>query len=596
MTRAIKHWLVHPRLPIHLAVLAVLLALPSLWIGWQFDDHFHRLTMLGHEEVPAHPLEVFASVRDDPDVLHRYVDTGLFPWWTPPDFRLAFFRYLSAASMWLDYLLWPNIPMLMHLHSLAWYAAMVGVATLLYRRLLGASWWAGLAALLYAVDEAHVGPAAWLANRNALLAAVFGFLSLWSFDRWRKNGSKRDAAWSPIFLGLALCSGEMALATGGYLLAYVLFLDSGRWRGKLRALVPHLLVFATWAAVYRVFAFGTRGSDFYQDPLGRPVAFLGALFERVPVLLLGQWSPVPADWAIAFPEEAFPIFWLAGAVVIVLGAVFVWPLLRTNRMARFWALGMALSLVPVSGVVPANRLLLFVGLGAMGLAVEFLRGIRDGSDWVPTGRLWRVPARVMVVLLAIAHLALAPLMSPLIAYSLKLFGDPMVAAMASVPDDPAIADQDLILVNPPDYLFLVSPIGTMKMLEDKPYPRRLRGLVAGMSAVEVTRLDDFSLAVRTPDGIFGGSLGRLFRSRRDPMHVGQQFDVTGMRVEITETDPDGNPLEFRHTFAVPLEDPSLRWLQWDRDQYVPFVLPPIGGSVALPPSYGPLDVLKQPSR
>jgi hypothetical protein len=69
-----------------------------------------------------------------------YIDFGLFPWWTSPGLRLAFFRPLSAISMWVDYQLWPNLPALMHLHSLLLYAALVAAATLLYRRLLGATW------------------------------------------------------------------------------------------------------------------------------------------------------------------------------------------------------------------------------------------------------------------------------------------------------------------------------------------------------------------------------------------------------------------------------------------------------------------------
>jgi hypothetical protein len=593
---ALKRWLVQPRLPLHLAVLATLLALPALWVGWQFDDHFQRLTMLGHELIETHPLEVFSAMRDDPALLREYVDRGLFPWWTIPDFRLAFFRYLSAISMWLDYQLWPDVPALMHLHSLAWCAALVGVAALLYRRLIGATWWAGLAALLYAVDDAHVGPTAWLANRNALLAAVFGILTVWSYDRWRRDGSRKDATLSPIFLGLALCSGEMALATGGYLLAYALFLDSAGWRRRLTALAPHLLVFVTWAVIYRVLEFGTHGSDFYQDPLGRPAAFLGALVARAPVLLLGQWTSVPADWAMLFPDDVFWSFWLGGAAVIVLGAVFCAPLLRRNAMARFWALGMMLSLVPISAVAPANRLLLFVGLGAMGLLAEFVRGILDGGDWVPERRLWRGPAYALVVLLAITHLVLSPLVSPLAAYSLKPLGEPMIQAIASVPDDPQIAEQDLVLVNPPDYLFLASSITTLKILEGKPYPRRLRVLVSGTSPVSVTRLDEFSLRLGAKEGIHGGVLGRLFRSRYDPMHPGQRFELTGMSVEITRTDPEGNPVEFVHTFSVPLEDPSLRWLRWDTDGYVPFAPPPIGESVDLPPSYGPMDVLRRQVR
>ena len=67
------------------------------------------------------------------------------------------------------------------------------IAAVLYRRLFGregrgALWAAGLAALLYALDDAHSLSTAYLANRNALLATFFGLLSLYCHVRWRDDG------------------------------------------------------------------------------------------------------------------------------------------------------------------------------------------------------------------------------------------------------------------------------------------------------------------------------------------------------------------------------------------------------------------------
>ncbi len=76
----------------------------------------------------------------------------------------------------------------MHLHSLLWLGALVVAAALLYRRILGPTWVAGLAALLYAVDDAHAAPAAYIANRNALIATCFGVLCLLCFARSRQEG------------------------------------------------------------------------------------------------------------------------------------------------------------------------------------------------------------------------------------------------------------------------------------------------------------------------------------------------------------------------------------------------------------------------
>ena len=134
--------------------------------------------------------------------------------------------------MQLDFLLWPELPALMHLHSLLWLALLAWAATLLYRETLGATWAAGLAALLYAVDDAHAAPAAYIANRNALVATAFGVLCLLCFARWRRQGWRPGAVLSPALLALALAAGEIALATAAYLGSYALLLGPGAPCGR----------------------------------------------------------------------------------------------------------------------------------------------------------------------------------------------------------------------------------------------------------------------------------------------------------------------------------------------------------------------------
>ena len=65
----------------------------------------------------------------------------------------------------------------------------------------------------------------------------------------------------------------------------------------------------------------------------------------------------------------------AVACVAMLAAALA-PLLRRDREARFWTLGMVLALLPISATFPANRLLFFVGLGAMALLARLLASAR----------------------------------------------------------------------------------------------------------------------------------------------------------------------------------------------------------------------------
>ncbi|HTQ79883.1 MAG TPA: hypothetical protein VMM92_07800, partial [Thermoanaerobaculia bacterium] len=158
LREAAGFWLTHRGLPLYLALLGVFLTLPSLWIGWQLDDYPQRLVMLRAPEVEVAPLSAFATLPGTPSSNARLRDRGILPWWSAPDLKLAFCRPLSAASLWLDYQLFPGSPALMHAESLLWFAALIAVLTLLYRRLLVPLWVAGLAALLYAVDSTHAVP------------------------------------------------------------------------------------------------------------------------------------------------------------------------------------------------------------------------------------------------------------------------------------------------------------------------------------------------------------------------------------------------------------------------------------------------------
>lgn len=578
-------------LPLFSALLATALASPALFVGLQIDDFSHRLVMLRAPGVDVRPLSVFASLTGDVRQNMQLMDRGLLPWWAAPDLRFAFCRPLSAASLWLDYRLWPDRPALMHFQSLVWLALAVGAVAVLYRRVLGAGWPAGLAGLLWAVDDAHAIPAAWIANRNALLATFFGVVALICHDRWRRDGWRWGPVGSALFLALGLLSGEMALATAAYLVAYALFLEKRPGRARLASLVPAGLTLAAFLIFYRLAGFGTHGSGAYVDPLDDPFAFARAFLERAPLLLFGQWSPVPADLTLLLPRHAAGILYLVALGTVGLLALLLAPLVRAERVARFFALGMVLSLVPLSATFPSNRLLLFVGIGGMGLLAQFLAGTYNRSGWQPSSLLLRRLATVCAVALAFVHLVLAPVMTPVAAYSVKVFGAPMRRAAASLGDGASPANQDLILVNSPDYLMFVSYVPAVRSFEGKPTPSRVRGLVAGPVAVEVSRPDERSLRLRLSGGLYEGPVGRLFRSDRGPLRVGDAVALPGMETRVNALAKDGQPRDVTFRFGATLEDPSLRWARWGRDGYVRFVPPPVGQTVILPAARTPIPGL-----
>ena len=606
LRRRLAAWLAGPRLPLHLALVAVVLCLPALGGGWQLDDYFHRVVLRGDVETGHSPLELFSVMRHGPEILHEYIDLGLFPWWTSENLRLAFFRYLSAATHWLDYRLWPDSAVLQHAHSLLWLGAVVAAAALVYRRVHGATWVAGLAALLYAVDEAHGAPAGWLANRNALVATFFGLLCLLAHERWRRGGGgARSAALAAVFFALALAGGEMGLGAFAYLVAFAVFLDPGGPRQRLISLAPCGAVLLGWAALYRGWGFGAAGSGLYVDPAGQPLEFAARLVERAPYYLAGQLTPLPAELGVLVPAgSAAGYRWLVLGMLLLM-AVILAPVVARRCEARFWALGMLLAVVPLCATFPSNRVLFFVGLGGMGLVAQWFEirwpQIQGGQIRVPPTEEgeghrgpggWRWPIRLAAVGLVATHLVLAPLLLPFNTQSFVQFGEPITRAILSLPEAAVLDGRELVVVNAPEYLSYVSQAGSILLLNGHPMPHRIRGLAIGPSAVTARRIDERTLDLSMAGGFLSGPLGSLFHDSLAPFAVGESFVVPGMTATILEQTPAGAPRTVRFRFPEALEVPDRSWVQFVDGRFLPFEPPPVGGAVELPPALGPFEMLQ----
>ncbi len=568
----------------------LILTLPALRIGWQLDDILHRVAFLELPGVLVPPARVFSFVTGDPASTRELVEQGIFPWWAVEDLRLKFWRPISVFTHWLDYRLWPMSAPLMHVHSLVWLGLAVFAVGVLYRRLIGVAWIAGLAIMLFALDDAHAHPAAWLANRSALVALTFGTMSLVMHDKWRRTGWQPGVWVSPLCLGLALASAEFGAGALAYLISYTFFVESGGWRKRSMALAPHAAVLLGYAVFYQQLGYGTEGSGFYVDPLREPLAFIGVLFERAPILLAGQWGPLPADGYGSLDGAEAVALWGASVGLLTLLSVALVPLIRASHTARFWAGGMALSLVPIAATAPSNRLLLFVGIGSMALLAEWLTGLLSRSAWTPSSRIWRAFAWTLVAVLVPVHLVVASLLRPLSTHAVAVVGEPVKAAVASIPTDRLLREQDLVIVNTPDHFLFVSHITAVKQLEGHPIPRRVRGLIGAPVAIALTRIDPHSLRARMDDGLMKGGLGALFRGPNSPLKIGDQIALEGMTVRIEALTADQRPRVVVFRFDRTLEDPSLRWLSWRDGVFVPFTPPRLGETIRLPRTVGPLDM------
>ena len=201
-----------------------------------------------------------------------------------------------------------------------------------------------------------------------------------------------------------------------------------------------------WALAYKIGGFGAHGSGFYVDPLRDPVGFVSAFVERARLLLLGQWTPIPAEMGLVYApgtDKALELRVISLAVVAILAGLLI-PLMARQRVARFWGVGVLLSLLPVAAVGPENRVLFFVGLGSMALLAQLAQTAFAAGPAAPASRAWRLAARVAVIVLLPIHVIVAPMLALRGIQRQAKASEAMLRAIASVPDDPQIAAQDLI--------------------------------------------------------------------------------------------------------------------------------------------------------
>ncbi len=549
------------------------------------DDYLHKLLMIGSDS-PIRPLgspiDMFNFFDGDPDRTAEIMDYGFFPWWTYKGIKGVFWRPLASITHWLDYILWPDIPLLMHVQSVLWYGILAAAVAFLYRRFISIAWVAGLAALFYAIDDAHGTPVGFLANRNAVMATLFGVLTILIHDKWRREKLRIGIVVGPALLAASLLSAEAGIATCAYLFAHAVFIDRGTLRRRFAVMIPYLAVVVIWRFLWTYLGYGVENMGAYIDPLSEPLSYIAAVKNRAPFLLLGQWALPPSDLTIMIHPKYAILLWRIALVFLVILIVALIPLLWRQRSTRFWATGMILSVLPICATLPTDRLLTFVGIGAMGLVAQFIYFVFGKTDGRSRLILWRIPAIAFTGIFILIHLIIAPLALPVrAAYPMipKKFSDKLMITEGL---DESVVNQDLVIINPPiTFLMLQSPM--IWECNNQPIPRHLRILTSSLfQPVEIYRPDAKTLIVRPAYRFYAHVLDALFRDKENPFSVGDKVELTGMTVEIREITNNGQVTEAAFIFSVALEDSSLRWLQHKDGAFVSFTPPAVGQRVVLP--------------
>lgn len=599
MRGRIVQWLASHRIGAVCTLVAVLLSLPALTGGLQADDYFlfGRYTdQPSYRALRSFPWDGFKWVPSGvPDRLSWTIDHGFSPWWGSPGGQVRFFRPLSSLTHWLDFTLLSLPPWAMHLHSVLWYGLVVWLASRLYRRLLGPAAVAGLASVMYAVDFSHGVPVGWIANRNSVLATACGLASLLLHRHGSETRRARFTVLGALLFGGALSAGEAGLATAGFLFSYAVTLDTRTWRQRVLSLCPSLLVGLLWAVVYRLGHFGVRGGGLYVDPITRPLRFVQQLVPHSLLLLAGEILGPLVDLSIVMRREQRWLLWGAAALSLAVFVRVIWPLLRRDRVAQFFALGTLLSVLPSTATFPSVRLLVFASFGWLGLLSQLCAAV-----WFPAEDRVALPAsptwltRGVAGLLGGLHSVLSPLIFLSTIGQIGLLDRQISALTHTLPSDAQLTSQRLVFVDIPDVLYGFYTIPWLAA-HHRPAPRAMLELSVGTIPIQIQRTSDRVLEFRSASGLLGGGFSTLNRSVDEPFSVGETVHLDDVSIEITALAPSGQPSVIRITFAAPLEDPRYRFVAWEARGWVAWSPPPVGQSTARPARPHPfLQLLSAP--
>ena len=605
--------------PLVIAGIAAVMMLPALNAGLIQDDLLHRTRLVKPSKIskqltetgliPPGAGKLSTALLDMYSLTRTRRDTDRLmecPWWTARGLRIANWRPLDSFTHWLDYRLFPNSPRLMHLHNIIWFTAVIFLVSILYRRFMAPIWMATLAALFYTFDDSNYFPAMWIANRNLLLALFFSILTLLLHDKWRRNHSLAAGIAAPFTLLLSLLSTEAGIATFAYLFAYALIIDRESRIRRIFSLSPAFVVIVAWRIVYNALGYGAAESGFLIDPGREPLRYARAVLERAPVLISGQWGGTPAEMINYFSNYAGAWYLFASVLYLALILLVFLPLLRKNRVALYWFTGMLLCVLPICATSPMNRNLLFVAIGAFGVMTQFLGGLFTRESWTFRSRFWRVPAWILCVTLIFVHAGFAVVSR---ARTPKMLSFIFNTFYSTIKVDAAgdLKDKTLVIVNAPNpFLFVGLPV--LKDYWNQSLPAKTRLLVPGYNPLKITRTGDKTMLVESRAGslltidssgkdfkpnfvYFYHELSSLFRSKDLPFKVDQKIDLNDMSAEVINVDINGQPTTVRFEFDVPLEDSSLRWLQWHWKKsgfgyYSTFEIPPVGDTLNLGGPFG----------
>lgn len=567
------------------ACLGVLLGIwlhsPSLGGGLYADDYLQNAMLSGDYPVQRSALDLY-NFSQTPSDREALIEQGVLPWWSHPDLKLMALRPLASASLALDHRLGLSATA-RHAVSLGWLCLLILCVAAWYRKLMppGA---AALGVLVFAMDPAHVSPAGWLANRTALMCAVFGVLALSATFRFLAAPSRRDTALLGALVSLALCSGEYGLCAVGIALPWLMSSAVAPRRVRLVALACWLVPTGVYLGVHSALGYGAVGSSVYVNLASSPLTFGVALVSRLPALLVSELLLLPSEFLHgALVMSFWPTLLVLGLLTTGVG-VACWLVFRRaepSQRRAGWALaaGLGLALIPLVATLPSARLLVLPSVAGAGLLGLFVW--RASHSLVQGSWAKRLGLALLVLPTLALHLVLAPVGTREIARGVAQANARSRAAMqnAQIPADTSI----WLLLNAQD--FSLTSLPWVRHAAGKALPKSVWLLTSSTQPVIFERTGPRAFRLEVTSGaMLNQPAPFLFRSIDAPLRSGDVVTRPGLRVVVEESLEYGYK-RLRFELDRDLEDASLVFLNLNPQGHLVRVAPPkIGEKLTLPRS------------
>jgi hypothetical protein len=328
------------------------------------------------------------------------------------------------------------------------------------------------------------------------------------------------------------------------------------------------------------------------------------MITRFPVLLISAIGMPVVDMLLAFSPKAAAELAAFSLIPLGLAVLAAYPVLKAQRTATFWLLGLLGALIPLVSGIPQSRNLGLVSLGVMGLVGLLLVDVAKMKKPSPLTTLQLFLLKIVMPVILILHFIVSPLLVISNPATTRTNAETQASA-ADFGSSPQMTGQHLYVINPPGAMSFMAGL-FQRLFSDTPFPASINYLSSGFAPVHIERVDTRTITV-TPEGGYTPlpgpivdqetgivtqiglenvyrALDGFYYNPRNPMQVGQVVALSEVTVEVTKMTDDGRIAQAAFTFAHPLEDDRYVWLLWDNDTstYESVQIPPIGETIVYP--------------